>query len=112
MCILNKELFLFYFYFLLLINIASGHKHVDKLQQKKQYVCSNKQDGKTYSEKILKKTLKLKNKIRKDLSLSDEDFIGIISEVEQYEQYLIYKEHEMKRSKKKLWNPMEQHSRF
>ena len=66
MCILNKELFLFYFYFLLLINIESGHKHVDKLQQRKQYVCSNKQNGKTYSEKIVKKALKLKNKIKKN----------------------------------------------
>ena len=44
--------------------------------------------------------MKLKNKIRKDLCLSDEDFIGIISE--QYEEYLIYKEYEMKRSKKKF----------
>ena len=73
--------FIFLFYFLL-VKILSGDEHVHKFQEQIQDVCSKEQNPKMYSEQIMKKALKLKNKMMKDLCLSHEDFVAIISEVE------------------------------
>ena len=78
--------------------MGSEHKVVWKLEKVIQDASGKKSEVKRYNEKVKKKADELKDKLRDDIQLTDDDYMELLREVDEYEQVLKATEKEMKAS--------------
>ena len=78
------------------------HNEVIKLGQDIKEATSQHTMNKVCSDKVAEMAQNLKNKLRKELSLNDEDYMEIMCEVIEYEKELKKAEKSMERSKNKF----------
>ena len=78
--------------------MGSEHKVVQKLEKVIQDASGKKSEVKRYNEKVKKKADELKDKLRDDIQLTDDDYMELLREVDEYEQVLKATEKEMKAS--------------
>ena len=78
--------------------MGSEDKVVQKLEKVIQDASSKKSEVEKYSETVKKKAHELKDKLRDDLHLKDDDYMELLREVDEYEQVLKAAENEMKGS--------------
>ena len=78
--------------------MGSEHKVVQKLEKVIQDASGKKSEVKRYNEKVKKKADELKDKLWDDIQLTDDDYMELLREVDEYEQVLKATENEMKAS--------------
>ena len=78
--------------------MGSEHKVVQKLEKVIQDASGKKSEVKRYNEKVKKKADELKDKLQDDIQLTDDDYMELLREVDEYEQVLKATEKEMKAS--------------
>ena len=68
--------------------MGSEHKVVQKLEKVIRDASGKKSEVKRYNEKVKKKADQLKDKLRDDIQLTDDDYMELLREVDEYEQVL------------------------
>ena len=87
-------------YLSIAVNIQSDHMKVIDMKKKIVKAKSQKEIATLTSNKVREKAEGLKSKMRKDVQMSDEDYLTVMSEVHEYEVSLKDAEKKMKRSEK------------
>ena len=78
--------------------MGSEDKVVPRLEKDIQDASGKQSEVKNYSEKVKKKADDLKDKLRDDIQLRDDDNMKLLREVDEFEQVLNAAENEMKAS--------------
>ena len=97
--ILNIFFVNFYFY---LVKVPSKHDKVVDLEEKVKDATRQHGLATSYSDKVKEKAEKLKNQLRKDLGLSESDYMEILSDVHECENELKNAKDNMQKSKTKF----------
>ena len=78
--------------------MGSEDKVVQSLEKNIQDASGKKSEAKNYSVKFKKKADELKDKLRDDIQLRDDDYMEFLKEVHEYQQILKAAENKMKAS--------------
>ena len=84
------------------VKVPSKHDKVVELETKVKDAAIHHEVAMSDKDKRKEKAEKLKKKLRKDLALSETDYMDILSEVQQYELNLKIVEDSMKKSRTKF----------
>ena len=81
-------IFKYKWFFTIIVHVGSDHIKVLDMESKIHKVKKDKDDAKQSKNNAMDKAQKLKDHMRSDLQITDEEYLSIMSEVHEYEESL------------------------